>query len=187
MSQPGSESIARPYARAIFELAQRGNTQAEWLSLLGSLSTILDDAALNSYLSNPKTTKASKAMAIREVLKDIKQDTSNINMQWSDNLLVLLIENQRLSSISHVASLYKQLLDQSLSRISVEIQTAAEPDRKALTEITKKLEAHYQSNVEISNTLNPELLGGAKVKVNNTVIDGSIKNKLNKLTTWLIK
>jgi F-type H+-transporting ATPase subunit delta len=187
MAQTGSTSIARPYARAIFDLAVQSKQEAEWLVFLEFFSTILSDSNLNRYLSNPKTSKANQALAIASVLKDVGQDLSTIDSEWATNLIALVIENQRLSSVSYMANLYRELLDQSKSQINIEVQSPTEPDSIALAALSEKLAIHYESRVEITQTLNPGLIGGVKVKANNTVIDGSIKNKLNKLTTWLSK
>ena len=187
MAQTGSMSIARPYARAIFDLAKQSKKEDEWLVFLENFSDILSDGNLNRYLSNPKTSKANQALAIIAVLKDVGEDLSTIDGEWASNFIALLIENQRLSSVAYMANQYRELLDHSKSQINIEVQTPTQPDSAALAALSAKLAIYYHSKVEITQTLNPELIGGVKVKANNTVIDGSIKNKLNKLTTWLTK
>jgi len=70
--------------------------------------------------------------------------------------------------------------------LSVQVITAIKPTQEILTKIKKKLEAKYQQ-VKIESIVDPSVIGGVNLVVGSDSFDNTIKNKLKKIQTLLIK
>lgn len=174
--------IPKRYAKAIFEAA--GNAQAQ-LNLYDQMKQLLqsfaDEPSLQSTLSNPFVSDADK-----EVLIGTAAHTTASDAQWA-NILRVLKENGRLGMVRDIALAYVQLYRRANNIYKVEVVAAA-PLAPAEQERLKKLVLSHLGggSMEYSMRVDPDLIGGFAVTVDNQRLDASVKNELKQLRLKLL-
>jgi F-type H+-transporting ATPase subunit delta len=175
-----STTIARPYAKAIFEYALSKNQLAQWSDTLLLLAqTVLDERAMQ-FISNP----ASTALQHIELMFAACKITDKEN-QPSANLIKLLATNKRLFLLPEIKALYEVHRAEQEKTLGVDVvsySTVSSAQQQHLIEVlTKRLKRNVSLNISIDESL----LGGAIIRAGDLVIDGSVRGKLNKLSTDL--
>jgi F-type H+-transporting ATPase subunit delta len=173
-----SNNLAHPYANALFEVAKADNTVDEWLSTLNALSDVAHSEQFAGLVSNPKIGKAK----ILEILMGFLDKP----MKSVKPFLALLQDNDRLSALPAIYTLFEQKVEDDRNMAKAVIQSAyaiSDADRKKIEQsLSKKFGKSITANVEV----NHDLIGGIKILINDTVIDYSVKGSLLNLTTQLI-
>ncbi|MEZ5536771.1 MAG: F0F1 ATP synthase subunit delta [Thiolinea sp.] len=167
-------TAARPYAKAVFEMAQESGTLSEWSEQLAAMSAVVaaeDSAAL---LSHPRMSKAQKAEIFSEVIGDGLTDGGR-------NLLMALGENDRFVLIPEIASIYEVLKAEAEGAIEAEVISAQEMTKKQEGAIAAALQKRLGREVKLVTSIDPSLMGGAIIRAGDLVIDGSIQSRLQKM------
>src|SRR5690625_304229 len=170
-----SEVVAKRYADALFQLATEKSIDEKLISELQTVKQVFqDDDQLSSFLNHPRVTNEKKLQLI---------DTSFEKLnKYIVNTLKLLVERHRIDNVTAIVDEYNHLYNEANG-----IAVATVYSTRALTDDEKaQLEASYQKRfnkkqVTIENEVDPSLLGGMKIRVGNTIYDGSIQGKLNRL------
>ncbi|MFC5701569.1 F0F1 ATP synthase subunit delta [Cohnella faecalis] len=171
--------VAKRYAKALFELAQAQNLVAAVENELKLVSEAVGGSAeIGAFLAAPNITVDKKIDALKSVFGG---KVSTIVL----NTVNLLIERGRQSEIPAVLEAYVQVAGGVLGRADAQV-TSAQP----LTEDQKsKLAAQFGTllgkNVRVDNTVDPSILGGLTVRIGDTLYDGSLRGKLDRLTKEL--
>jgi F-type H+-transporting ATPase subunit delta len=173
-------TISRPYAKALFELAQEQSQIAPWFERLQLLANLQENEDVSSVLASPSIEQSEKADLLIALYTKLEQD------QHCINLIKLLAENDRLNFFSSIFETYSELKFEFESSIEAEVITAVEVNKAYLKRIQTSLSKRLGKTVSIKQTIDTEILGGAIIKAGDLVIDGSIKGKLSKLTNTLI-
>lgn len=173
-------TISRPYAKALFELAQEQSQIAPWFERLQLLADLQENEDVSSVLASPSIEQSEKADLLIALYAKLEQD------QHCINLIKLLAENDRLNLFSSIFETYSELKFEFESSIEAEVITAVEVSKDYLKRIQTSLSKRLGKTVSIKQTIDTEILGGAIIKAGDLVIDGSIKGKLSKLTNTLI-
>lgn len=172
-------NLAHPYAKAAFETAESSNMLDLWLESLKSLSLVIQDADFIKLINNPKV---SNEQTLGVLFSFVKHADAHFK-----NFLVLLCDNHRLPVLPEICVLFEQLCNAAKNKADAVVQSAfaMSPDDKYRLEelLSKKLGKKISANVEVC----PELIGGIKVIINDTVIDSSVRGSLNKMATKLIQ
>ena len=169
-------TAARPYARAVFEMANESGGLAKWSDSLQFMSAVVSNEEVKALLSNPKMAKQAGADAFIK-LCDGKLDAN------SQNLVRMLAENDRLSLLPEMSVLYEVLKDEVEGSVEA-LVTAAKKLTKAEEEaISKALKKRLGREVKLNVSIDETLLGGAIIKAGDLVMDGSLKGRLGKLTS----
>lgn len=173
-------SIARPYAKAVFDLAKEADAFDGWSAALAKLAVICADDEFSSLVADPRV----EASRVVELLADL---TSGELPEGGDNFIALLVKNDRLSALFDIEAQFNELVAQARALVNAEVITA-----KALTEAQRSaladaLETRLGLKVELQETVDESLLGGAIVKAGDLVIDGSAKGRIEKLSTALLR
>lgn len=171
---------ARPYARAIFELAAAQDRLPQWTKILAALTKIIQNPQIKKLLKNPKLTAAQQAEIILALLEEDSKD-SELN-----NFVKLLAENKRLMVIPEIAQLFAQYREESERVLNVRVSSVIElPEdiRKKLQEILNK---KLGKSIKLHNEINPDLMGGIVIHAGDLVIDGSVRGQLERLRANLI-
>jgi len=171
-------SIARPYAKAVFDLATEGGNQDDWAATLESLAAIAQDAEFGKAVSSPQVTAEQLEELILGVLGK-KVPTGG------DNFIKLLAQNGRLESLPEVQQQYALLLAESRKSIEAEVLTARPLSADQKSNLTEALQTRLGVTVSIVETVDESLVGGAIVKAGDLVIDGSAKGRVEKLAIAL--
>jgi len=167
-------TIARPYATAVFRLAKENNALANWSDQLALLAAVADDAQMKALIDDPKLPSSELERMVLAVC-DGKLSAQAVN------LVKLLIENNRLVIIADIAAAYEELKAQDEGTLEAELTAAAQPTDAQVKALVKQLEAKFGKKVEAQVKLDPELIGGIKIVVGDTVIDASVRGQLQAL------
>lgn len=173
-------SIARPYAKAVFDLAQETNSFSQWSVALEQLAVISSDQDFTALINDPRI----ENVRITELLLDLAKDSLP---SGGTNLVSLLVQNGRLGALSDIKQQYSQLVAKAEALINAEVITAMALTAEQKASLTAALEARLGLQVKLAETVDASLIGGAIVKAGDLVIDGSAKGRIDKLTTALLR
>jgi F-type H+-transporting ATPase subunit delta len=171
-------TTARPYARAVFELAQVSNQFDNWSGMLSFMAAIAHDPQMHALLDSPRLTSQQAAKMFNSVCAD------NID-ESGQNFVKLLAENRRLVLLPEIAALYELYRSEAEGKIEAEVVSAQEITKQQLSAIMEALKTRLGRDVQLQSRTDPMLLGGAIIRAGDLVIDGSIRGKLNKLSSVL--
>ena len=176
-----SKKLARNYAQALFE-GCKGNLQlsSDILSAIKEINeSILQVKNASLIMESPVIPKEEKKELIKKILKD-KSDVSTTLTHF----LFLLIDNKRINMLPEIQNELSDLIDKSKGIVHAEIFSAYELKDDTIENLRKKFEKTLISEGEklkITKTIEPELIGGLKVKIKDLIYDGSIRARLDGL------
>jgi F-type H+-transporting ATPase subunit delta len=164
-------TLARPYAKAAFELARESGALPHWSQTLKALSAVIADARVSSLLGDPRLSRSDVVGLLAQALGD-KLDAQG------RNFLGLLAENKRLTALPAIAEEYETLRAAAERRVDVEITTAvavAEVQQQALIAAIHK---RLALEVDVAWKTDAALVAGAVIRAGDLVIDGSVAGEL---------
>ncbi|MCF2947216.1 F0F1 ATP synthase subunit delta [Paraglaciecola aquimarina] len=170
-------TIARPYAQAAFDYAVENKTIAQWQEMLFFAGEVSKDATIKSVLTG---SVASEKLA--EIFIGVCGEQLD---QHGQNLIKVLADNRRLQVLPDISVLFNQLKADFDKEIDVEVTSAVKLNKKQQTAIGASLEKRLARKVKLSCSVDPELVAGVLIKAGDTVIDGSFRSKLNRLSDAL--
>lgn len=170
-------TISRPYANAIFEIAQEKNELKYWSKLLSVLSECVADPKIKSMINSPVVTNDQVISLFADILDELSTT--------AQNFLSLLAENNRLQLLTNIAISFEQLRERTEQVMLVDVISARALTSKQRKIIALALKNRLGRDVILSAKVDKKLLGGAIIRVNDLVIDGSALGKLNKLADHL--
>jgi len=167
-------TVARPYAQAAFRLARDNNALAAWAEQLDLAAAVVRDQEMALLLGSPRLSPDQKADLIIEIGGD-GLDASGAN------LVRLLVNNRRISLLPEIAAQYRKLRAEVERTVEARLVTAHAVDESVTEQIRDALAKRLDRNVRLDTELDESLIGGAIVKADDTVIDGSVRGKLARL------
>ena len=168
------EEIAAVYARSLFEVAKDQDKLDDVRSQLGEFADAMDSSReLQMFFFSPYFSTQEK------------EDGLDRTVSGADpivvNFLKLLIENHRMPVIFRVRRGYDELWEHENRLLPVQVTSAVELDRATVKSIGDRIAEQTGQKVELSATVEPDILGGIVVRVGNQVLDASIRNRLEQL------
>jgi F-type H+-transporting ATPase subunit delta len=171
-------TIARPYAEAVFRIAQEKKALAGWSERLSLLSAIAGDAQVQSCISNPQLSPAQKSELFKAMAgKALDGDEAN--------LIQVLAKNERLSVLPEIADLYEALKGAEEGVKDATIYSAFALSEAQLQGLIKDLEARFASKLKAQVVVDQSLIGGVKIVVGDQVLDTSVRGKLDAMASAL--
>jgi F-type H+-transporting ATPase subunit delta len=170
-------TIARPYAEALFQVAKPGEAKA-WVPVLDALAQVAEDAELRSFADNPKFS----AEQVQSVMTDATKHPLPSALQ---NFLRTVIENGRLAALPAVAQQFHALANASSGVSQAQIFSAYPIADAQLGDVVATLEKRFGRKLEVSVSIEPELIGGIRVVVGDEVLDTSVKARLERMKVAL--
>ncbi len=171
-------TTARPYAKAVFEMAQAKGDYERWSNQLAFLAAVAEDDAMAERLDNPRLTRESLAELVCAIGEGQLDEDGR-------NLVRLLAENRRLRLLPAIAPLYEELRNEAEGTIGARV-TAAQPvsdaQQKAIADALKK---RLGRDVELECDVDEALIGGAVIRAGDQVIDGSVTGRLQQMASTL--
>jgi F-type H+-transporting ATPase subunit delta len=174
----GTSSLARPYARAVFELAQESNDFETWSQALAFLSALVSDESIIELVNNPRVEEDS----LQELFDDLCGDRVP---ESGRNLLRLMMANDRLALMPDVAAQYEIMRAEAEGSVDAEVRSAQPLNDEQKERLSKALEKRLGRKVKLTVHEDDTLLGGAVIRAGDLVIDGSAKGRLEKLASAL--
>ena len=167
-------TLARPYARAAFEHARGAGELAQWQDALDQLAAVTRDHKVSVMLKSPSQTAQQRAENLAALVGESLPESVV-------NLLMIMADNGRLSLLPEVAALFEQFKQAVESTVTVVVTSAyplSDDETRVLSEtMTSKLDR----SVTLTSETDPSLLGGAIIRADDLVIDGSVRGRLDKL------
>ena len=170
-------TVARPYAKAAFDYAVEKQTVAQWQEMLVFAGAVAQDASIKEILKG-----AYSASKLAEIFIGVCGEQIDENGQ---NLIRVLAENKRLSALPDVATLFNQYKAEFDKEIEVDVTSAIKLTKAQQTSISAALEKRLSRKVNLICNVDKAIVAGLIIKAGDTVIDGSIQTKLNRLADAL--
>jgi F-type H+-transporting ATPase subunit delta len=169
-------SIARRYAKALFELAvEQGKVDAWATSLLALQRAVETSDELRDVLENPIYTKDQRRAVVAKLVSALHLEPEPAN------LLFLLGDRARLAQLGGVIDAYGALADAKLGRLRARVVSAVPLDAATAQSITERLGRATHAQVILDRVVDPDLLGGVVAQVGRLTYDGSIRSQLEDL------
>ena len=173
-----SATIARPYANAAFAMAKRDEALAHWSQALSTLAAASGDQKVRAMLDSPEISDEEKASRLSEICSD-ELDERTIQF------VHVLAQNKRLGILSEIQGQFELLLAAEQQVLDVAITSAYPVSDKEAGMLSQSLAAKYAKEVNLTTDVDEGLIAGAIIRAGDTVIDGSLRGKLDKLTETL--
>ena len=165
-------TIARPYAEAVFRLAQEKKALSAWSDRLSVLATIAADGQMRGCIGNPELSAAQKSDLFKAVAgASLDGDASN--------LVHTLAENERLSLLPEIASLFEALKGAEEGIHEATIYSAFPLTDGQSATLVKDLETRFGIKLKVAIVVDQSLIGGVKIVVGDQVLDTSVRGKLD--------
>jgi len=164
-------TVARPYAEAAFAIARDHQALPAWSQMLRFASILVADERVADALGNPRLDAAAK----ESLLLSIGGDRFDAEAR---NFIRILVEAERVTLLPQIAAMFDTLKNEAEATATATIESAFELTAEQVCELRSALERRFGEKIETTVTVNPELIGGARVSVGDAVLDGSVQAKL---------
>ena len=172
-------TIAKNYAEALFALGEESGRTVEYAPLLEALAAAVHASPrVEMVLMSPKVTKARKAELLAAALPDAPKEFVLF--------LQAVVRRGRQLMLGEIAEQYAGLLDVKFNRVRAGITLARAPDAELQRSITEALAKALGKEIVPGFAIEPDILGGAIVKVGDRQLDGSLRRKLKQLRRQLL-
>jgi F-type H+-transporting ATPase subunit delta len=178
-----SSTIARPYARALFGVAQRADELGQWSQALCCAGALLRDDRARRHLARPDLTDDARVSFVESVCTEAG---GVLSTEHGRNFLRLLVENDRLAALPEIAAQFDHLKARAENKVRVKVTAAAAVDESIVGAVARSLESRLGRTVELEVEVDSELMGGAVIRAEDMVIDGSLRSRLQRLAEKLI-
>lgn len=167
-------TLARPYAEAVFRLAQGEGDLAGWSERLAALSAIAADPQMVRLIADPAVDATQAAGLIIEV------GGADLG-ERATNFVQVLAENDRLALLPEIAARFETLRAEAEGTLEATITSAQPLTPPQVDELVGALKAKFQRAVTARVAVDPDLIGGAVIAIGDQVMDGSVKGRLERM------
>ncbi|MBB3329831.1 F-type H+-transporting ATPase subunit delta [Halomonas campaniensis] len=173
-----TSTVARPYAKAAFEYARDHKALDAWSEWLGKVGMVVASQDVQKLLSSPKLDDERKVALVLEVADASVDDAAR-------RFLDTLSDKGRLAALPAIAEQFERLRAEHDKRVDVTVVSAFELDDKQQQKLAGALKKRLNREISITTQVDPTLLGGVILRAGDTVIDGSVRGRLNRLSEAL--
>ncbi len=172
-------TIARNYAEALFDLADRSGQNERYAELMDAVAgAIATTPQVQSVLMSPRVPKSEKARLLGSALKDVPREFVLF--------LQAVVKRGRQHLLGEIAKEYHTLVDFKLNRVRAGVTLARSADESLRRSIQDALSKQLGKQVLASFSEDPEILGGAIVRIGERIHDGSVRRRMTKLRRILL-
>ena len=176
MAEPST--VARPYAEAVFRLADAENALGKWSEMLAAAALVAQDERVQRAVADPKLSDAQVAGLFISIL-------SGRLTGEAENFLRVLAENKRIGLLPEIRAQFEALKNEREGVVEAEVQSAFELTEAQVADLVQRLERRTGRKVRGRVVVDKELIGGIRVVLGDKVIDGSARGQLAALETAL--
>jgi len=174
-----SETIARNYAEALFQLAGREGAEVAWADLIDAVAAAVEASPeVRDLLVSPRVPRATKLKVVGAALAG-QPRTFTLFLQS-------VIKRGRQGLLREIADEYLALVDVKLNRVRAGITLARQPDAATVEALRAALAAATGKEVLATVRVEPGILGGAVIRLGDRVYDGSLRRRLTRLRRALL-
>jgi F-type H+-transporting ATPase subunit delta len=168
------EELAQVYGRSLFQVAREQGKLDELREQLGQLVDALNEnRQLAVFFFSPYFSTKEKQEGLGRLLDGAEEIFLNF--------LKLLIDNHRMPVIFRIRDEYERLWDEENKTLPVEITSAIALDEKTTESLGRQIGERAGRKVTLAAHVDPDILGGIIVRVGNSILDASIRNRLEQL------
>lgn len=171
-------TLARPYANAAFDIAKSDSQLDAWSRMLALLGAAATTAGVQRLLESPDLEDGAKASKLGELLNEDLNDRGK-------RFLHVLAENKRLPLLPEIAEQFEERRAEEEQVLDVEIVAAYALSEAQEQKLGDALGRKYGREINMSSRVDDSLIGGAIIRAGDTVIDGSVQGRLQKLKETL--
>jgi len=171
-------TVARPYARAAFDEAQKLGELKSWSEMLHTAVEATMQKDMQRVINSTKVTTVQLNKLLMEICGGKLKTTEQ-------NFIKLLVENKRLGVLPQILEMYEALRSEAEKSIDVIVTSAFELNEAQKQKITAALKVRMGREIKLNCEVNRELLGGVVIRAGDKVIDGSARTRLSELAVAL--
>jgi F-type H+-transporting ATPase subunit delta len=172
-------TIARPYAEALFRVAEGGDIAA-WSTLVQELAQVARLPEVLSVASSPKVSRAQVTDLLLSAVKSPTKDNPQVK-----NFVQMLVDNHRLPLLPEIALQFDELKNAREGAADALIVSAFPLEGAQLNDLIASLERKFKSKLKPAVHVDPSLIGGVRVTVGDEVLDTSVRARLASMQTAL--
>ena len=172
-------TIARPYAEAVFALADASGALGRWSRTLAVMAEVAANAELQAATANPRLSDAQVYGIFAGACGDLPIE--------AQNLVRVLIENGRLALLPEIREIFEELKNEREGVMEAVITSAHPLDARQLSGLVAELERRFGRKISPRVEIDAGLIGGARMQLGDEVIDGSVRGKLAAMAAALTK
>lgn len=171
-------TLARPYAKAVFDAAKDQNAVDQWDQALAFAGLVAADQEVANILANPGLSEQRKAELFADCFEEPLPEALR-------NFLLILAENKRLALLPEVATLFSLYRADLERTVKLAVNTAFELSADEQQKLIKALSEKLERKVELETAVDQSLIGGVVVRTGDLVIDASVRGKLARMAKAL--
>lgn len=165
--------IARPYASALFDIANSSNSIPQVEAGLSAIASLASDSQdFSRFLRSPVISADKKAAAVQTILEKAKVDKTVANF------VNVVARNGRLFALPAIISAFRERAAEARGEVTADVTSAAPLTADQVATLADTLKAKIGKSVTLNQHVDPSLIGGLVVKVGSQMIDSSLKTKL---------
>jgi F-type H+-transporting ATPase subunit delta len=174
------EEIAQVYSRSLFEVAKEQDKLDAIREQLGEFTDALNDNRdLQVFLFSPYFSTVEKKEGLHKVLDGADPAFANF--------LELLVEKHRMPTLFRIRRQFEERWQEENRLLPVSVTSAIELDDETVEQISSRIAEQTDRKIELSTEVNPEILGGIVLRVGNSILDASIRNRLEQVRRQLAR
>jgi F-type H+-transporting ATPase subunit delta len=171
-------TVARPYAEALFRVAQQGD-MAAWSELVSELAQVGANHDVQAFAANPTVTAADLVATLASLVK------APVTAE-ATNFLCMLAENGRITLLPEIGAQFQVLKNLQLGAADAEIVSAFALSDAQVSALVGTLEQKFGRKLNPTVTVDASLIGGVRVLVGDEVLDTSVRAKLQQMHAALV-
>ena len=174
------EEIATVYGRSLFDVAKEQSKLDEVREQLGELADVIsENRELQTFFFSPYFSSEEKEQGLDKAVTGAEAIFINF--------IKLLIEKHRMPALLRIRRVYDGLWQEENQLLPVHITSAIELDKSTVKSLGDKIGEQTGRKVELTSEVEPDILGGIVVRVGNSIIDASVRSRLEKLRRQVAK
>jgi len=166
-------TVARPYAEALFRVAQQGD-MAAWSELVSQLAQVGANPDVQAFAANPKLSATDLVATLASLVKAPMTAEAQ-------NFLAMLAENGRISLLPEIGAQFQELKNAQAGAADATIFSAFDLTDAQTAQLVGTLEKKFGRKLNPTVTVDPSLIGGVRVVVGDEVLDTSVRAKLQQM------